>query len=119
MVFAQAAEALGSNSTLLGALLSGTLIGAVIAAYKFVVNFRTTERGMTRARIAQANQGERLAQREASLWQLRCGDLEYRMAQAGLPVPELSRELAKFVHDSEIAKADDTSDDPTGGRPAP
>jgi hypothetical protein len=121
---AQAVEAVGSNSTLLGALISGTLIATAYSAYRFVVNFRTTERGMSRQRIRQANRNERVAQHEASLWQARCGDLEYLMRQGGVKVPPLSDELRTLV----IVQNEDAADmapkwenitDQPGGRPAP
>ncbi|HYF71372.1 MAG TPA: hypothetical protein VD864_01050, partial [Nocardioides sp.] len=60
-------------------------------------NFRTTERGMARQRIQQANRGERLAQYEASLWQARAADLEYHLRQHGKPVPPISAELTRFI----------------------
>lgn len=124
---AQAVEAVGSNSTLLGALISGTLIATLYSAYKFIVNFRTTERGMARQRIRQANRNEREAQWEASLWQARCGDLEYLLRQAGLPVPVLSKELKALVisNNNEDAAAADSppkwedATDQSSGRPAP
>lgn len=78
-------------------LLGGGLIGLLISAYRFVVNFRTTERGMARQRIQQANRGERLAQWEASLWQSRAADLEYHLKLAGHPVPPLNDELRRFI----------------------
>lgn len=97
MVLAQAAEGLGNSSTLLGGLLSLLLSGAAYSAYKFIVNFRTTERGMARQRISQANKSERAAQFEASLWQGRCGDLEYLLRAKGIPVPPLPQELRTLV----------------------
>lgn len=120
MLLAQAADGLGSNSTLLGALLSGALIGAAYSAYKFIVNFRTTERGLARQRILQANKGERSAQYEASLWQARCGDLEYRLKQNGIPVPAYASELIPFVTPEKAAavSVEDPTADQTGGRPA-
>lgn len=124
MYLAQAVEAVGSNSTLLGALISGTLIATLYSAYRFVVNFRTTERGMARQRIRQANRNEREAQHEASLWQARSGDLEYLLRQAGVKVPPLSDELKALVlsNSEDVAdlppKLDDATDQP-GGRPAP
>lgn len=121
MHLAQAVEAVGSNSTLLGALISGTLIVTLASAYRFVVNFRTTERGMARQRIKQATQNERSAQHEASLWQQRCGDLEYLIrSQTGLKVPPLSAELqALVITNSENAadlppKWEDAADRPAG-----
>jgi hypothetical protein len=121
---AQAAEVVGSNSTLLGALISGTLIVTLASAYRFVVNFRTTERGMARQRIRQANRNEREAQHEASLWQARCGDLEYLLRQEGVKVPPLSPELRALVISNNEAAADvapqwDDATDQPGGRPAP
>lgn len=98
MHLAQAVETIGSNSTLLGAVISGTLFITLASAYRFVVNFRNTERGLARQRIRQANRNERTAQHEASLWQQRCADLEYLIrSQTGLKVPALSDELQAFV----------------------
>lgn len=125
MHLAQAVETVGSNSTLLGALLSGTLIATIYSAYRFLVNFRTTERGMARQRLVQANRNERAAQHEASLWQARCGDLEYLIrSQTGLTVPPLSAELRDLVLIQNEAAADsparwENSTDQSGGRPAP
>lgn len=121
---AQAVEAVGSNSTLLGALISGTLIATLYSAYRFFVNFRNTERGMARQRFMQANRNERAAQHEASLWQARCGDLEYLLrSQTDIKVPPLSDELKALVisnNDAAISppRWDDVTDQP-GGRPAP
>lgn len=114
---AETAQAVGANTTLLSTILSGTLIAAVVAGYRFVVNFRKTERGMTRQRIQQANSNERLAQHEASLWQARCGDLEYLLRQRGIKVPPLSPELAKLVLMVETAadaQEDAHLENPTG-----
>lgn len=80
-------------------ILGGGLIGLIISAYKFVVNFRTTERGMARQRIQQANRGERAAQYEAGLWQARCADLEYLVRSELGPgsIPPLADELRELV----------------------
>lgn len=120
MQLAQAAEMIGSNSTLLGALISGTLIATLVSAYRFWVNFRTTERGMARQRIKQANRNERAAQYEASLWQARCADLEYLIrSQTGLRVPPLSRELRALVtSQEEDAAAQPSSLDNANNQPA-
>lgn len=96
MVVAQA-DALTGSSGLLLFLLGGGLIGALISAYRFYVNFRTTERGLARQRIQQAARNERSAQHEAGLWQARCADLEYLMRREGIPVPPLSTELQAMV----------------------
>lgn len=119
----EAVDAVGSNSTLLGALISGTLIATLYSAYRFFVNFRNTERGMARQRFMQANRNERAAQHEASLWQARCGDLEYLLRQTGVGVPPLSDELkALVISNNEAAisppRWEDATDQP-GGRPAP
>lgn len=118
----QVVEATGSNTTLLGFILSGALGVAVTTGYRFVVNFRKTERGMSRARIRQANANERAAQHEASLWQNRAADLEYQLRRHGFAVPPLSEELAKLVQDeAETLRGEQEAEteDPTGGRPAP
>lgn len=96
MVIAQA-EALTGSSGLLLFLLGGGLIGALISAYRFYVNFRTTERGLARQRLQQAARNERSALHEASLWQARCADLEYLMRRQGVPVPPLTSELQALV----------------------
>jgi hypothetical protein len=97
-----AVQDLGSSSGLLMFILGGGLIGLVISAYKFVVNFRTTERGMARQRIQQANRGERAAQYEAGLWQARCADLEYLIRRELGPerVPRLTEELREMIKQS-------------------
>lgn len=99
MLVAQASQDLGSSSGLLWFLLGGGLIGVVVSAYRFVVNFRTTERGMARQRIQQANRGERAAQYEAGLWQARSADLEFviRRELGPASIPALSDELRKFI----------------------
>lgn len=97
MLVAQAAPDLGSSGGFLMFLLGGGLIALLVSAYRFVVNFRTTERGMARARIQQANKGERLAQYETSLWQARAADLEYALRTAGQKVPPMSDELKQFL----------------------
>jgi hypothetical protein len=101
-------------------LLGGGLIGLFISAYKFVVNFRTTERGMARERIQQANKGERSAQYEAGLWQARAADLEYALRATSGPsgVPPMSDELRKFVEQSDNQQLPPVKwDADTGGRP--
>lgn len=121
MLVAQAAPDLGSSSGLLMFLLGGGLIGLVISAYKFIVNFRTTERGMARQRIQQANKGERAAQYEAGLWQARAADLEYalRTTAGAAAVPPLSEDLRKFVEQRPDTPPPIQWDSPTdtGGRP--
>jgi hypothetical protein len=99
VLVAQAAPELGSSSGLLWFILGGGLIGLIISAYRFVVNFRTTERGMARQRIQQANRGERAAQYEAGLWQARSADLEYLIRRELGPssIPALSEELHKLI----------------------
>lgn len=102
MLVAEAAQDLGSSSGLLMFILGGGLIGLIISAYKFVVNFRTTERGMARQRIQQANRGERAAQYEAGLWQARCADLEYLIRRELGPerIPALADELREMIKQS-------------------
>lgn len=99
MLVAQAAQDLGSQSGLLMFLLGGGLIGVIISAYKFVVNFRTTERGLARQRVQQARGNERAAQHEAGLWQARCADLEYliRREIGADRVPKLSDDLRRLI----------------------
>lgn len=77
----------------LGAILGGGLLASVIAAYRFAVNYRTTERGMR----AQATRDRRMAQHEASLWQGRSADLEYLLKRNGISVPRLNAELQRLV----------------------
>jgi hypothetical protein len=122
VVLAQVAESLTTSSTVLGFLLSATTIGAAYSAYKFIVNFRTTERGLSRQRITQANKNERAAQYEASLWQARCGDLEYLLRKSGGTVPSLSEELRALVLAEDVALVDpskwDQGTDRSAGSPA-
>lgn len=123
LTWAQAADSGGTSSGLLGFLLSSALLVTITGAYKFAVNFRNTERGMQRKRMRDANLNERKAQHEASLWQSRCGDLEYILKRRGITVPPLGEELRTLV----LAEADaavtlsesDKADEPTGRRPAP
>lgn len=96
MVVAQA-DALTGSSGLLLFLLGGGLIGALISAYRFYVNFRTTERSLARQRLQQAARNERGALHEAALWQARCADLEYLMRREGISVPPLSAELQALL----------------------
>ncbi len=120
MHLAQAAEAVGSNTSLLGMLIGGTLLATIVSAYRFLVNLRNTERGMSRQRIRQANRNERAAQYEASLWQARCADLEYIIrSKTGLTVPPLSDDLRALVQgadDDMPPKWDDANDRPAGDR---
>lgn len=96
LTLAQEAD-LTSSSGLLLFLLGGGLLGALISAYRFWVNFRTTERGMSRQRIQQATSNARSAQHEAYLWQARCADLTYLLRERGVPVPPLDPELQALV----------------------
>lgn len=89
-----------TSSGFLGFILGGGLLTAILGAYRFTVNFRQTERGMARDRVDQAVRDQRAertarqrAEREATLWQNRCGDLEYALRQAGVPVPAIDAEL--------------------------
>lgn len=97
-VAAQAAD-LTSSSGLLLFLLGGGLIGAVVSVYRFFVNYRTTERSMSRQRVQQATSSAREAQHEAFLWQSRCADLEYLLRSNGHArlIPPLSLELQALV----------------------
>lgn len=122
MLLAQATtQDLGSSSGLLMFLLGGGLIGLVISAYKFVVNFRTTERGMARQRVQQANKDRSAAQWEGSLWQQRSADLEYIIRTKIGPdaIPALSEDLRKAIAASGETPPTaqwETAPD-TGGRP--
>jgi hypothetical protein len=117
LTLAQDIDLTSSSGVLLFLLSTGTL-GALISAYRFWVNFRTTERGMNRDRIQQATRNERSALNEARLWQARCADLEYVLRREAGPgaVPPLDPELQALVT---AHKADPTSVDwdITGGRP--
>jgi hypothetical protein len=99
VLVAQAAQDLGTSSGLLWFLLGGGLLGVLISAYRFVVNFRTTERGMARQRIQQAKKDERAAQWEAGLWQARSADLEFviRRELGSERIPPLSVDLRKLI----------------------
>lgn len=122
LTWAQAADGLSGSSTLLGALLSGSLIIAITGVYRFAVNFRNTERGMARRRIQDANRNERAAQYEASLWQDRCGHLQFLLREAGIEVPPLPPALEALVLADAGRPVTFPSDDPeqkkTGGSPA-
>lgn len=96
------------STGLLGAILGGGLLGAIVAAYRFATNYRITERGMR----VQAARDKRMAQHEAGLWQGRCADLEYLLKRNGVPVPKLDLELQKLVdapdhEDPPVPKWDD------------
>jgi hypothetical protein len=112
LTLAQAVEDLGGSSTLLGALLSGALLITVTGVYRFVVNFRNTERGMNRKRIQDATRNERAALREAALWQARSGDLEYLLKQNGISVPGLNAELRALVDADAAPEVRPPEDDP-------
>ncbi|NUT90849.1 MAG: hypothetical protein HOY78_02350 [Saccharothrix sp.] len=111
-------KTVGDNTTLLGSIMTLLLGGGLLAGYRFVVNFRKTERGMAKARIREANAGERAAQREASLWQARCGDLEYLLRGYGVAVPPLSKELRALVLEVDTAAMppieEEAADEETG-----
>lgn len=111
MLFAQAAESLvGSNSTLLVIVLLSTLVTVGVSVYRFIVNMRTTERGMAKNRIREANRNEQLAQRESYLWQQRCADLEYILRRNGVPIPPFEEDLRKLI--GAAALNDDTTSPP-------
>jgi len=100
----------GLSTGLLGAVLGGGLLASIIAAYRFAVNYRTTERAMR----ARATRDKRLAYHEAGLWQERCGDLTYLLKSNGIPVPPLGVELQKLVdtsdgEDAPLPKWDDSA----------
>lgn len=120
---AQAAESLTGSSGLLLFLLGGGLIGAIVSAYRFFVNYRTTERGMSRQRIQQAASTAREAQHEASLWQARCGDLTYLLKEHGIPVPppdpELRALVAQPAQDTEVVDWDITTNNIDNDRRRP
>ena len=96
------------SAGLLGAILGGGLLASVIAAYRFAVNYRTTERGMR----AQAARDRRMAQHEASLWQARCADLEYELRRRGIAVPKAGAELQRLVDAADDDVALPSWDDP-------
>lgn len=118
MLLASAADAFGGSSGVLGFVLGGGLLTAVIGGYRFLVNYRVTERGMARDRVAQAvqaEQAERKARqkvaREASLWQQRCADLEYLLRKEGAAIPALDSELYTLAFSST-----NTPDEPAANR---
>lgn len=111
MLLASATDVI-TSSGLLGFILGGGLLTAIIGGYRFVVNFRMTERGMARDRVSQAVSEQRAersnrlrAEREAALWQSRCGDLEYALRQAGGVVPAISAELHVLAFSSNTEAA--------------
>jgi len=112
-----AASDVFSSSGILSILLGGGLLTAVIGAYRFVVNLRTTERGLARSRLRDANSEARRAEYESSLWQSRCGDLEYLLRQNGVTVPPYSKEVQRLVDSPDSAGPDLTKFDggPKGG----
>lgn len=122
-VAAQAAD-LTSSSGLLLFLLGGGLIGAVVSVYRFFVNYRTTERSISRQRVQQATSSAREAAHEAFLWQSRCADLEWLLRRNGHGdlIPALSLELQALVmprqQDTEPVDWNITkTDDDTGRKP--
>lgn len=126
MLLASATDVIGSSG-ILGFVLGGGLLTAVIGGYRFFVNFRVTERGMARDRVAQAvsaEQAERRARqrvaREASLWQARCADLEYLLRKEGVIIPPLSSELYTLAYSNPPsesgANTEDSGDDKTHKR---
>lgn len=111
MLLASAVDAI-SSSGVLGFVLGGGLLTAILGAYRFTVNFRQTERGIARDRVDQAVRDQRTergarqrAEREATLWQNRCGDLEYALRQAGVPVPAIDAELHVLAFSSNAEPA--------------
>jgi len=117
LLFAQAADGLGNSTGILGIILGSALLTALIGAYKFAVNFRTTERGLTRQRIKAANKGERLAIHEATLWQNRCADLEYLLRKEGIKYPPLDDELRRLINDTTDEPLPSVQwDDPASGK---
>lgn len=120
MLLASAADAFGGSSGILGFVLGGGLLTAVIGGYRFFVNFRVTERGMARDRVAQAvhaEQAERRARqriaREASLWQSRCADLEYMLRTNGVAPPPMNSELYSLALSSSSNSIEESgTDDP-------
>lgn len=95
----QVVEAVGSNTILLITTLGVSLLTALTGGYRFIVNLRKTERGLSRERVRQAGINERRAQYEATLWQSWAADLEYviRKEVGGNKVPRMPKELAALV----------------------
>lgn len=124
MLVAQVATELGNSGGILGIILGGALLTAIVGAYRFWVNFRTTERGLTRQRIREAHKGQRIASYEAGLWQGRCADLEYLLRKNGIQIPPLSDELKAFINEGDLPMPSVQWDDPsapgqTGGKQGP
>lgn len=105
---AQGADQAVVSPGLLNLLLGGGLVATLIAGYKFVVNFRLTERGMR----SQATKDRRGAQHEAALWQARSATLEYHLLRNGLSVPPMDPDLQKLISTVEENPALPTWDDP-------
>lgn len=125
MLLASAVDAIGSSG-FLGFVLGGGLLTALIGGYRFIVNYRITERGMARDRVDQAVRDERKertsrqrAEREATLWQSRCGDLEYALRQAGARVPPISAELHVLAYSSNADAATVEQDERPSRRQKP
>lgn len=92
----QAGELLGSAG-LLGAILGGGLLASMIAAYRFAVNFRTTERSLR----GRETRDRRAALYEAGQWQARAADLEYMLRRHGVTVPPVRPELQKLINEAD------------------
>lgn len=122
MLLASATDAIGSSG-FLGFVLGGGLLTAVIGGYRFLVNARLTERGMARDRVDQAARAEQKerkarvrAEREATLWQNRCGDMEYALRAAGIKVPPIDAELHVLAFSGNAEAADVERDGPARTR---
>ena len=106
-----AASDVFSSSGILSILLGGGLLTAVIGAYRFVVNLRTTERGLARNRLRDANSEARRAEYESALWQSRCGDLEFLLRKNGITPTPYDKKLQRLVDSPDSADPDMTKFD--------
>jgi hypothetical protein len=97
LVVAQSVSDFGSSTGFLGSIAGFSILAIIIAAYRFAVNFRITERGLSKSR----GRNERVARYEASLWQNRSAALEWELTRRGLKVPPMGKELRKLVQESE------------------
>lgn len=92
------------SQTLLGAALGGSLLIALVSVYRFIVNMRTTERGMARDRVMRADtdarnarQSQLKAQHEADLWQAYAGTLIFELRSYGKEVPPMPASLKRII----------------------
>lgn len=94
-----------SSDAIIAFVLGGSVLTTLVGGYRFVVNLRTTERGMARDRVRRANNEARReraarvrAQHEADAWQAYAGDLTYALRSAGMSVPQMPADLRAMMN---------------------